>query len=143
MNALKLMLVALFVLSVAAPFADADEKDDIKGRLKKRYPTLLRLTNEQKIGEEYTGVAGAVKAEYLSEKAEPNDASSVTIGELLKKENNDRLKLYEILARGRDISAAEVGLLSGKQAFKKAAPNHYLKPKGHGWVLKKNLEQPK
>ena len=133
----------LIVLLGAAPSLAEDDKNTIKGRLEKRYPTLVKLMDAEKVGEMYDGLAGAVKAEYLADKVDDADADSPTIGEFLKTENADRKELFRLVAEGRDITPAQVGILFGKMAFKKAAPDHYLKPKGHDWLQKKNIAQGK
>lgn len=136
------LLAALALVLVAGPAA-ADEADAAKERLEKRYPTLLRLENEGKVGEIYSGFAGAVKAEYLEQKVDPADPESRTIRNFLTEENRDRLILYEKVAKGRDITAAQVGLLNGKKIFEKASPDHFLKPSGRDWIRKRDLDREK
>jgi uncharacterized protein YdbL (DUF1318 family) len=95
-----------------------------------RYEKLLELKKEGKVGETWGGYVEAVRPEYASEPA---------IAQLIKKDNEVRLKRYEELAESRDRSEAEVAREHAEGYFKAAEPRHFLKTQDGHWIQRKDL----
>jgi uncharacterized protein YdbL (DUF1318 family) len=138
-----LMMLAVVLAAAQTPQTrptQDKEVAELKQRMEERYAALLKLMDAGKVGETWDGQVDAVKPAYKDEKVDPQQKDSDTIKGLLEKENKDRLRLYELLAKGKPVSPAEVGIESGKRKFKKAAPEHFLKPKDKDWIRKKELK---
>ena len=133
------LALALSLVGLGAQSPDK-ELDELKQRLKDRYALLVKLKDAGKIGETWDGQVDAVKPAYKDEKADPAAKDSDTIKALLEKENKDRLRLYELLSKGKPIKPADVGVENGKRNFKNADPEHFLKPQGKDWVRKKEMK---
>ena len=65
---------------------------------------LVGLIKAGKVGETYTGLTEAVKADYLRDRIDPDDKKSLTIRDFLEKENKDRRRL---LAEGLETTPEE------------------------------------
>lgn len=137
---LMIMLGLTVAMTSLTQPAQADDAEDLRERMKERYATLLRLMNQQKIGETHEGYVEVVKARYRSEKLSEDDDAK-TIGEIVDEENADRLLLYREAAREHNITVAQAGKINAKRKFKKADPDHYLLLPGGRWVLKKDLDK--
>lgn len=129
-NAYMILFVMVFSLSavLTAPPAQGDEIDDLKAAFKQRYPKLLVLMDAGAIGERWDG--------YVEVRTSVDDDAKA----LIEAENNDRRRLYEIIAEKRDIEPKVVGALNGTRNFKDAKPEHWLKLKSGEWAQKKNVE---
>jgi uncharacterized protein YdbL (DUF1318 family) len=140
MNRALLVLIAVACAFAAAPTAGAQSREELQKRFKERFPTLVKLKNAEKVGENWEGYAEVVKASYADEKLNPKDDKSETIREFLALENKDRTLLYEALAKDKPVKPAEVGQTNAKRNFEKAAPDDYLKTKDGKWVKRKDAK---
>jgi uncharacterized protein YdbL (DUF1318 family) len=122
-------MLALFVnLNAALP---QDAKEQIRGRMKERYPALLKAKTEGKIGET---VAGLV--EIISEK----DAKIETLKKLADDENADRKQLYAIIAGDTKTTPEAVGKQNALRLFEKAEGGEFFKGEDGKWKQKKDLK---
>lgn len=122
---------------------DSKTRDELQRSMKARYATLEKVRDAGKAGETYLGFVAAVKAEYEKEKADPADANSLTIGELIRAENADRRALYALLAKELKITADEVGKQNGIRNLKKADPDHWFQLKSGVWAQRKDIKEQK
>ena len=144
-----LALAVMLPLTVGAPAAQAQDDDEdakikqqlneLKQRFKQRYPTLLRLKKEGKVGEQYTGYAGVVKEQYARLPVDPTDEKDEdrdvakdkkpkqTIAEFLKVENTDRKKLFTLIAKKLETAVEVVAQREAKRRFQTAEPWEYFK----------------
>ncbi len=142
--ALAAVFAALLVVGPAATThaGDADarkqELAELRKRFKQRYPDLLRLKNQQKVGETWKGMVDPLKADYRDDPVDPkaDKDERVTIGELLAVENRDRVRLYKLLAEEMEIDAAVVARRNALRNFQQAQPRHYLKDTDDEWLTK-------
>jgi len=139
MKTMTITLTALVGLLLALPALaeDAGEIDKLKERFKKRYPTLLELKNDGKIGETTRAKVEAVKAEYLDEIA----LGETTVKAFLAAENKDRDRLYVLMAKQAGTTVDKVVERAAKRNFGRAADEHYLKLKSGKWVQKKDYKR--
>ena len=128
---------ALAIAASLIPLASADERAELKERFAERYPTLVKLKEGGLVGETYDGLAEVVKPAYASRKT--GDKDSPTIATFLEAENDDRNRLYELLAAETRTTPELVARRNAKRNFEKAGPEEYLKPQPGTWVKKKDL----
>lgn len=138
-------LLAGFTLLITASFSFAQgssaELNELKQRFKDRHPVLTQLNREGKVGETYLGLAEVVKPEYNGQKADPDDKTSPTIAAFVQTENNDRNRLYQLLAERSKTTPQKVAERDAIRRFEKAEPNEMLKPEGLGWMTKREYDQ--
>lgn len=135
----------LFVLVLVSGRASADdERDELKQRFASRYPALLRLKDQGKVGETPEGKLDVVEEAFAKEKVDPKDEKSPTIGQFLELENKDRDRLYELVAEDQKLTVKEVAAQNALRNYKKAGPEHYLRVKTEEgewvWKQKKKIE---
>ncbi len=146
-----LALALVLPLTVGSPAARAQNDEDdakikqqfkeLKERFKQRYPTLLRLKKEGKVGEQHTGYAGVVKKQYARLPVDPKDEKDKdedkdaakdrkpkqTIAEFLKIENADRKKLFTLIAKKLETAVEVVAQREAKRRFQTGEPWEYFK----------------
>ena len=135
--------LALVLLLVAATAVVADTQEELKElklSFKKRYPTLAKMRKAGRIGETFDGYVEAVKADTLKEKVDPKAESSPTVAEFLKTENEDRGRLYVILAKRSETTPEKVAARNAARNFDRAGAEEFLKTKDGKWVKKKDLK---
>ena len=139
---MRLVQTLMLAVALVAQGGQTPEKEleELKLRIKERYATLVKLKDAGKLGETWDGQVDAVKPAFKDEKADPTAKDSDTIKVFLEKENKDRLRLYELLAKGMKLTAAEVGIENGKRNFKNATAEWFVKPQGKDWVKKKDFK---
>lgn len=143
-----LWMMVLSTMVFAGPIAAQDPKpprdirSELKESMKARYPLLEKLRDSGKVGEAGNGEVRVVKAAYGTEKADPADAKSGTIAELLVAENRDRQALYELLAKELKTTATEVAQQNGARNLDKAKPDQWVEVKGE-WVQRKTVKATK
>ena len=98
----------------------ADELDDLKKRFKERTLALGKLKAAGKLGETDKGYVEPVKGAELS----------VADKDLMQAENRDRRAGYDIIAKKRKISSAQVGQLAGAKKIKSAKAGEWVKQDG-------------
>lgn len=127
---LKITLVAALACALLASAAAADEKDELKQRFQERYPKLQELKRQGKVGETFLGYIDAVKPEFAREDE---------VKRIIGAENNDRRRLYEIIAKEQDTTADHVGRRNAQRNFSRAGSNEWLRTEDNRWVQKKDL----
>jgi hypothetical protein len=140
MRLLNNMLIPMIISLLTVTAAAQDERQELKESMRKRYPLRAALTDMGKIGEVDTGYVDVLKDAYRSEKADPKDDASPTIGSLVDAENTDRRRLYALLAKDLEKSPQDVATQNAIRSFKKAKPEHYLKVSGKVWIQKKHVK---
>ena len=124
------LVVAAVIMSMVNGVS-AGEREAIETRLKKRHAKVMPYKETGKVGETREGLLEAVKPEFL--------ASDAQLSGLIKDENADRKRLYEIIAEGQDGSAGEAGIAAAREKFKKAAPHELFKSKQGAWMTKQAM----
>ena len=126
------ILTFVLVLLLAVPVALAgNSKDEIRTRMKERYPTLKEMKKEQKVGETNLGFVEAVTEKLAKDKK---------IAELVSSENADRKLLYELIAKETKTTPEVVGKNNAMRIFKKAGDDAYFKGEDDKWRLKKDVK---
>lgn len=127
---------ALCALDAPSPpaLARAPELVKLHARVAARRPTLLKLMRAGMVGETWEGRLEAVKAIYLVERSDPSASDGITIGGLLAEEDRDRLRIYELIATGRPISAENIGIEYGLRSFATAEGSRFVRPRRSDWV---------
>jgi uncharacterized protein YdbL (DUF1318 family) len=139
LGVLVVVAVVVSVLWPAAGVAHADEREQLRERFKQRYPTLVQLKRNDRVGETYRGMAGVVRPEYAQQRVRPDDEQSPTIGSFLEEENRDRQRLYELLAEELGTTADRVAERDARRRFDAARPDEWLQPRNGQWVRKRDL----
>ena len=130
-------LYVLWVLAICAlgalldNAAGQDAKEQIRGRMKERYPALVKAKSEGKIGETAPGLV-----EIIAEK----DAKNETLKKLVEAENADRKQLYEMIAKDTKTSPEVVGKQNALRIFEKAEGDENFKGEDGKWRQKKDLK---
>ncbi|MEX2388216.1 MAG: DUF1318 domain-containing protein, partial [Phycisphaeraceae bacterium] len=121
--------------------AQSDERAALQERFKQRYPALVQLKRDGRVGETHTGLAGAVRSEYLSQRVDKDDEESPTVQRFLSEENRDRQRLFELLAEELNTTATRVAEREARRRFDTAAPHEYLRPADGAWLRKRDYDQ--
>ena len=138
------LMVSMMLAVCAVCAASADDRADdqamheLKQRFKERFPTLVHLRREGKIGETWEGWTRAVRDEFrnlrLTEDGRIDDNQSqrdndqrMTVGRFIDEENSDRTKLYGIIARRQNTTPELVGRRNAERQFEQAEVGTYLK----------------
>ncbi len=127
-------LMALVVLGGAVR-AKEESKDAIAKRLEGRLDALQEYKDAGKLGETNRGYVEAVKPAYLKDKK---------LKKLVAAENEDRRKLYALVAEEQstdeeEVSVEQVGKQNAIIKFRKAAEREYFKAKDGKWRTKKEM----
>ena len=119
----------LIVLALGAASARAagDDEATLKKRFEQRYPKLVELKKQGKIGETAEGLVDAVKPEYLK------DADTK---KLVADENSDRKQLFGLLAQKASTTPEVVAKRAAQRNFEKAKAGEYLRDKDKVWYKK-------
>jgi uncharacterized protein YdbL (DUF1318 family) len=127
-------VLAIVMLAFLANLNDAtgqDVKEQIRARMKERYPALTKAKTEGKIGETAAGLV-----EIVSEK----DAKNEILKKLADEENADRKQLYAVIAGDTKTTAETVGKQNALRIFEKAESGEYFKGEDGKWKQKKDLK---
>ena len=138
-----LLLPALLCLAwTPHTFAESidEQLDELRERFAERQGTLNQLKDDRKVGETMKGYVHALEEGFLDEKLGSGD-NRTTVRALLDQENQDRSRLYELLAEKLDEEPEEVAVQNAIRNFKKAEPHHFLRLKDGTWVQKKAIRQ--
>ncbi|MGH7492853.1 MAG: YdbL family protein [bacterium] len=128
------MFLAIAMLAFFANLNNAagqDAKEQIRGRMKERYPALMKAKAEGKIGETAPGFV-----EIVSEK----DAKNEVLKKLAEEENADRKQLYTLIAGDTKTTAETVGKQNALRLFERAGGSEYFKGEDGKWKQKKDLK---
>ena len=124
------LFCVLTLLPVVMISSAQDTKEDVKIRMKDRFPKINELKESGKIGETPLGFAEAINKEFAADKE---------ISKLLAAENADRKLLYGIIAKESETSVEEVGMANAKRYFQKASDSDYFKTQTGEWKQKKDM----
>jgi uncharacterized protein YdbL (DUF1318 family) len=144
MKTRRWLMVAMLLLVCLAGVARADDRADdqalreLKQRFMERFPTLVHLRREGKIGETWDGWTRPVRDEYRrlrltsdgridDDQSPRNNDDRKTVGELLDEENADRTTLYRIIARKQSTTPQVVARRNAQRLFDQAEVGTYLK----------------
>lgn len=126
------MLAAMLLLMISSSAAlMAQDKNVIKKSMKGRYPALIKLKTDNKIGETTDGFVEALNEEF----AKVDSISSVVSGE-----NEDRKALYALIAKDTETTPDVVGKNNALRIFNKAEDTEYFKGKDNKWRQKKDMK---
>ncbi|HPR64102.1 MAG TPA: YdbL family protein [Thermoanaerobaculia bacterium] len=112
----------LFMIALSALFAFADD-EAIKDRMLQRLPVLNDLKDSGILGENNKGLL-----EYRVQSSEK--------AEMVKAENEDRLKVYASIAQKTGVTAEVVGQRRAIQIAEKAPSGHWLQKPDGTWYKK-------
>ncbi len=135
MRTLPRLAALMLVLLSAAP-AFADTKSEVLGRMKERFKTLSEARDAGEVGEAWAGNCAAVPADVS--KKTLTDARKKEVEDLVKAENDDRAKLYAILAKEENTTPEKVAERNRERLFKKADDGHFLRDADKKWMTKKD-----
>ena len=127
------LLAVLFSFLIVFPNAlQADTKEQIRERMKKRFPEIQMLKKDNKIGETYLGLVAIISNK---------DTAKVKIKLIVTAENNDRKMLYELIAKAQKTTPEVVAKTNAMRIFKKAKPKEMFKNKKDVWQQKKDIKR--
>lgn len=121
---LLLATAASLMLTQASPAAD--DLESLQSRFKQRYAQLLKLKQAGKIGETWKGFLEPVEGRELEAAAD----------QLVQDENDDRRKLYRLIAEKEKATPDLVAERNATRNFEKARPGEYLKGRDGQWKQK-------
>ena len=121
----KIAYTMIVLMLGAAAAQAADDLKMLQERMRARYPQLLRLKADGKVGETWSGYVEAVKPEFRDE-----------AGGLIEAENDDRRALYRLMAKEEGLSPEEVAKNNAVRNFQKARKGEYLKGPDGQWKQK-------
>jgi uncharacterized protein YdbL (DUF1318 family) len=117
-----------------------DDMRDLKQRFEARYRQVVKAKSEGKVGETFEG--------YLAPLAEKILDDDADLAALVEVENNDREKLYELLARDvkdevdeparEKVTPEIVAERNAKRNFRNAKDSEFLRMQDGVWVQKKD-----
>jgi uncharacterized protein YdbL (DUF1318 family) len=117
-----------FLLGAGISAAAGDEqRAELKASFKARYPKLLALKDEGRVGETWDGFVAAVKDEYLKDG---------TVKRIIEEENSDRRAFYKLLAEEHNTTPEVVASRNAARIAKEASPGQYFKNKEGAWQQK-------
>jgi uncharacterized protein len=117
---LPLLALCLLTLLLAAAAAGAQ---DIRERMAERLPAIMALKEKGLVGEDSLGFLRFVGAAREKE-------------ELVRAENDDRLQVYQAIARQQNTTADLVGRRRAQQIADIAQPGHWLQGADGAWRQK-------
>jgi uncharacterized protein YdbL (DUF1318 family) len=127
---ISIAVLAVILLSSVSLFAQSS-KDDIKKRMKERYPVITDLKEKGKIGETHLGYV-----EMIDAKNEKDEALQTIVSD----ENADRELLYKIIAEQTETKPDQVGKQNALRIFQKAEDDEYFKAADDVWRQKKDMK---
>ncbi len=119
-------IVLLILLSGICPATTvifADDIQTIKVQMEKRLPLIVELKSKGIIGENNTGYLQYVQANRENE-------------EVVNAENEDRKKVYAIIAKKEGANIGQVGSRRALQIAKKALKGDWLQDQNGKWYQK-------
>lgn len=140
MRTVVIVLTAIcFLAAVPAAATAGESKAELQKKFEARLKTIQAYKEKDKLGETNLGYIEALKEEYLKDKK---------LDKIIKDENGDREKLYEIMAKElstdkEKVTAKDVGTNNVKLKLRKAGPEEYFKCKDGKWRRKKEMVKKK
>ena len=117
-------LVSIIFMSFLVLCGNNGFAQDIKKRMKERLPVIVDLKSRGVIGENNAGLL-----EFIGNNREG--------AEIVSAENEDRLKVYEAIAKQQDTTVDKVARRRAKQIEEKADPGEWLQNDAGEWYQKK------
>ncbi len=154
MKTRRWLMMSMLLIACAAGVARADDRADdqtmreLKQRFMERFPTLVHLRREGKIGETWDGWTRPVRDEFRrlrltadghidDDQSRRDNDNRMTVGELIDEENADRTKLYRIIADKQNTTPQIVARRNAQRLFDQAEVGTYLKKDADsGWQRK-------
>ncbi|HPD15218.1 MAG TPA: DUF1318 domain-containing protein [Planctomycetota bacterium] len=130
--------LAVFVAAcVAFPAAAlARSKGEVLDSIKARYPALLKLLADKRVGETAQGLIEAVKSASLQDKVEAK-GQTITLAQFIQDENNDRTEYFGIAARETKTTPEIVARNFGRVRESKLNKGEFWKGDDGKWEQKK------
>jgi len=118
--------VFILFLSMFALILSANNgfSQDIKERMKDRLPLIVELKKKGIVGENNLGLL-----QFIGKTKEQES--------VVNEENNDRMKVYEAIAKQQDAAADIVGKRRAIQIAEKAEAGEWLQDEQGAWYQKK------
>lgn len=117
------LLILLSGICPATTVIFADDIQTIKVQMEKRLPLIVELKSKGIIGENNTGYLQYVQANRENE-------------EVVNAENEDRKKVYAIIAKKEGANIGQVGSRRALQIAKKALKGDWLQDQNGKWYQK-------
>ncbi|HUT32024.1 MAG TPA: DUF1318 domain-containing protein [Planctomycetota bacterium] len=114
----------------------ARSKGEVLGSIRARYPALVKLLADKKIGETAKGIVEAVKSDYLGEKVEAK-GKTITIEQFVQDENADRAEYFAIAAKETKTTPEVVAKNFARVRESKLNKGEYWKGEDGKWEPKK------
>lgn len=134
-QATRTLLLLALLLAIAPAARAQPTQESLKESFRERYPTLLRLKTQGKIGETWEGYVAPVEERFENE---------ALVRQTIEAENDDREALYEILARdiredvnnpeAPTITAEIVAVRNARRNFENARPEEFLRLAEGVWI---------
>jgi len=131
---------ACFAASGATEAAPQDDMRELKQRFEERYRRVLRAKTDGKVGETFEGFLAPLAEKFLDDDAD--------LAALVEEENDDREKLYELLAKDvkdevdeparEKVTPEIVAERNAKRNFRNARDGEFLRMEDGVWVQKKD-----
>ena len=118
------VFILFFCLLTLMLFSTSVFSQDIKERMKDRLPLIVELKKKGIVGENNLGLL-----QFVGETKEQED--------VVKEENNDRMKVYEDIAKQQGTAADTVGKRRAIQIAEKADAGEWLQDEKGSWYQKK------
>jgi len=135
MRTFTIVLASVLLGAMLATTASAaDTKAELKAKFEQRYPQLRQAKQQGKVGENWQGFIEAVETKFVSEGK---------IADLIEQENDDRSRLYALIAeeqsKERKVSPAQVGERNARRNFSEAKDDEFLKTRDNIWMQRKDV----
>jgi uncharacterized protein YdbL (DUF1318 family) len=118
------VFIVFFCMLVLILSAINGFSQDIKERMKDRLPLIVELKKKGVVGENNMGLL-----QFVGETKEQEN--------VVKEENNDRMKVYEAIAKQQGGTAEIVGKRRAIQIAEKAETGEWLQDEQGAWYQKK------
>lgn len=128
-NNVAVVILAVFGLVLLMNTqAYARTKEQVTSSMRDRYPDLQEAKDAGYIGEAWTGLVALVESD-----------APVSVQNLVKAENNDRVALFQIVAQETGTSVEEVARQNRIRMYRLAEDDHLIHDQNRQWVRKKEL----
>ena len=118
------VFILIFCLSALILYGTNGFSQDLKERMKDRLPLIVELKKKGIVGEDNLG--------FLQFVGETREQENV-----VKEENNDRVKVYEAIAKQQGTATDAVGRRRAIQIAEKAGAGEWLQDEKGAWYKKK------
>lgn len=131
------LAAALLAAAGALPAAaGARSKSEVLDSIKARYPALLRLLADKKVGETFDGAIEAVKSDFLQDTIEVG-GKAITIKQFIRDETGDRSAYFEIAAKETNTTREVVARNFAQVRLSKLKKGEFWRGEDGKWTQKK------